>query len=220
MKEELILKVKPETLDSLMNALVDITSEMKAAAPDQQVRFGDEVYMTCLCLENTVLGAIRQVELKKKRGQRDCRITGSPERRAGAAGTAGKLVNRKKESVESRRGSIPLAPRYKPLKFRFMAKNFNQGRRAERQFKQKLRTMISSAAHTQNIADQAMDLAGQFMTEDAISNSDAYRVIENVSCACEEAMQVLIEELKKGTRLYEILPDDSDDIKRKAIEEL
>ena len=29
MKEELILK--PETLDSLINALVDITSEMKAA---------------------------------------------------------------------------------------------------------------------------------------------------------------------------------------------
>ena len=69
MKEELILKVKPETLDSLMNALVDITSEMKAAAPDQQVRFGDEDYMTCLCLENTVLGAIRQVELKKKEGK-------------------------------------------------------------------------------------------------------------------------------------------------------
>ena len=45
------------------------------------------------------------------------------------------------------------------------------------------------------------------MTEDAISNSDAYRVIENVSCVCEEAMQVLIEELKKGARLYEILPD-------------
>ena len=69
MKEELILKVKPETLDSLMNALVDITSEMKAAAPDQQVRFGDGVYMTCQCLENTVLGAIRQVELKKKEGK-------------------------------------------------------------------------------------------------------------------------------------------------------
>lgn len=69
MKEELILKVKPEPLDSLINALVDITSEMKAAAPDPQVRFGDEVYMTCLCLENTVLGAIRQVELKKKEGK-------------------------------------------------------------------------------------------------------------------------------------------------------
>lgn len=98
-----------------------------------------------------------------------------------------------------------------------MAKNFNQGR-AERQFKQKLRTMISSAAHAQNIADQAMELAGQFMTEDAISSSDAYRVLENVSCVCEEAMQVLCEELQKGTRLYEILPNDSDDIKRKAIE--
>lgn len=69
MKEELILKVKPATLDSLMNALVDITSEMEAAAPDPQVRFGDEVYMTCLCLENMVLGAIRQVELKKKEGK-------------------------------------------------------------------------------------------------------------------------------------------------------
>ena len=69
MKEELILKVKPETLDSLMNALVDITSEMKAATPDPMVRFGDEVYMTCLRLENTVLGAIRQVELKKKEGK-------------------------------------------------------------------------------------------------------------------------------------------------------
>ena len=34
MKEELIMKVKPETLDSLMNALVDITGEMKAAAPN------------------------------------------------------------------------------------------------------------------------------------------------------------------------------------------
>ena len=33
-------------------------------------------------------------------------------------------------------------------------------------------------------------LTGQFMTEDEISNSDAYRVIENVSCVCEEAMQV------------------------------
>lgn len=62
-----------------------------------------------------------------------------------------------------------------------MAKNFNP-RTAESLFKQKLRTMIGSTAHTQNIADQAMELAGQFMTEDEISNSDAYRVIENVSC--------------------------------------
>ena len=89
-----------------------------------------------------------------------------------------------------------------------MAKNFNP-RTAESLFKQKLRTMIGSTAHTQNIADQeAMELAGQFMTEDEISNSDAYRVIENVSCVCEEAMQVLVEELQKGTRLHEILTGD------------
>lgn len=43
-----------------------------------------------------------------------------------------------------------------------MAKNFNP-RTAESLFKQKLRTMIGSTAHTQNIADQAMELAGQFM---------------------------------------------------------
>lgn len=67
-----------------------------------------------------------------------------------------------------------------------MAKNFNP-RTAESLFKQKLRTMIGSTAHTQNIA---------------------YRVIENVSCVCEEAMQVLVEELQKGTRLHEILTGD------------
>lgn len=72
-----------------------------------------------------------------------------------------------------------------------MAKNFNP-RTSESLFKQKLRTMIGSATHTQNIADQAMDLAEQFMTEGELINSDAYRVIENVSCVCEEAMQVLI----------------------------
>lgn len=88
-----------------------------------------------------------------------------------------------------------------------MAKNFNP-RTAESLFKQKLRTMIGSAAHTQNITDQTMQLAGQFMTEDEISNSDTYRVIENVSCVCEEAMQVLVEELQKGTRLHEILTGD------------
>lgn len=88
-----------------------------------------------------------------------------------------------------------------------MAKNFNP-KTTESLFKQKLRTMIGGAAHTQNIADQTMELAGQFMTEDEISNSDTYRVIENVSCVCEEAMQVLVEELQKGTRLHEILTGD------------
>lgn len=100
-----------------------------------------------------------------------------------------------------------------------MAKKFNP-RTAESLFKQKLRTMIGSAAHTQNIADQAMELTRLFMTEDELRNSDAYRVLENVSCVCEEALQVLCEELQKGTRLHKILTDGSDGIKRKAIEEL
>ena len=89
----------------------------------------------------------------------------------------------------------------------------------ERQFKQKLRTMISCVIHTQNIADQAMDIANRLMSDKEKSDSDAYRVIENVSCVCEEAMQVLCEELQKGTRLYEVLPVEADDIRQKAIEE-
>ena len=88
-----------------------------------------------------------------------------------------------------------------------MAKNINQAK-VERQYKQKMLAMTGSLSHTLNIADQTMDLAEQFMTEEELSNSDAYRVIENVSCVCEEAMQVLVEELQKGTRLHEILTGD------------
>ncbi len=77
-----------------------------------------------------------------------------------------------------------------------MAKNFNQGR-AERQFMQKLRMMISSAAHIQNIADQAMELSEQFMTEGELINSDAYRVLENLTCVCEDALRVLCNAISK-----------------------
>lgn len=77
-----------------------------------------------------------------------------------------------------------------------MAKNFNQ-KTAENLFRHKLRTMIGSVAHTQNVADQAMELAGQFMTEDAQGNSDTYRILENVSCVCEEALLVLSEAICK-----------------------
>lgn len=89
-----------------------------------------------------------------------------------------------------------------------MAKNFNP-RTAESLFKQKLRTMIGSTAHTQNIADQAMELAGQFMTEDEISQLGCLPGDRECElCVCEEAMQVLVEELQKGTRLHEILTGD------------
>ena len=62
-----------------------------------------------------------------------------------------------------------------------MAKNINQAK-VERQYKQKMLAMTGSVSHTLNIADQAMDLAEQFMTEGELINSDAYRGLENLSC--------------------------------------
>ena len=95
----------------------------------------------------------------------------------------------------------------------------------EAQFKQKLRTLIGSVTHTQNVADQALALAKGLMTEAEQADSDACRVIENVSCACEEALQVLCEELQKGTRLREIIGDENNEavltaFERRAICEL
>lgn len=75
----------------------------------------------------------------------------------------------------------------------------------EAQYKQKLRTLIGSVTHTRNIADQALALAKNLMTEAEQEDSDACRVIENVSCVCEEALQVLFDELQRGTRLHEII---------------
>lgn len=69
MKEKLIMRVSPETLGNLLDALVDVTSEMRSAEPDQDERFGDEFYKTCLCMENAVLGIIRQRELKRQEGK-------------------------------------------------------------------------------------------------------------------------------------------------------
>lgn len=93
----------------------------------------------------------------------------------------------------------------------------------EAQYKQKLRTLIGSTTHTQNIADQTLALAKDLMTEVEQEDSDACRVIENVSCVCEEALQVLCEELQRGTRLYERLCEgesEVDGIAEKAIRDL
>jgi hypothetical protein len=93
----------------------------------------------------------------------------------------------------------------------------------EAQYKQKLRTLIGSTTHTQNVADQALALAKDLMTEVEQEDSDACRVIENVSCVCEEALQVLCEELQRGTRLYERLckgESEVDGIAEKAIRDL
>lgn len=87
----------------------------------------------------------------------------------------------------------------------------------EAQYKQKLRTLIGSVTHTQNIADQALALAKNLMTEAEQEDSDACRVIENVSCACEEALQVLCEELQRGTRLHEIICKENEPTPLNAI---
>ena len=63
-----------------------------------------------------------------------------------------------------------------------MAKNINQAK-VERQYKQKMLAMTGSVSHTLNIADQAMDLAEQFMTEGELSNSDAYYMQQQVRLA-------------------------------------
>lgn len=65
------------------------------------------------------------------------------------------------------------------------------------QFRQKLRTLIGCVTHTQNIADQATALAGNIMTVKEQADSDALRVIENLSCVCEELLEVIYRELKK-----------------------
>ena len=77
-----------------------------------------------------------------------------------------------------------------------MAKNINQAK-VERQYKQKMLAMTGSVSHTLNIADQAMDLAEQFMTEGELINSDAYRVLENLTCVCEDALRVLCNAISK-----------------------
>lgn len=97
-----------------------------------------------------------------------------------------------------------------------MAKTTDR-KKQEAQFKNKLRTMIGCVTHMQVVADQAMEMAGRFMTEEA-DNSDALRVIENLSCVCEEALQVFYEELQKGTRLYERLCEDEPEVCSKLAE--
>ena len=94
MKETLLKKVKPETLEKLLSAFGDVLDEIKDAVPNKNERLRDELYTSLLVMNYDAFQTLRW-QAEETRGQRDCRITGSPERRAGAAGTAGKLVNRK-----------------------------------------------------------------------------------------------------------------------------
>lgn len=49
MKETLLMKVNPNTLDNLMDELTSAIIQMKDAEPLQGSRFKDEVYTMCVC---------------------------------------------------------------------------------------------------------------------------------------------------------------------------
>ncbi|CDD82479.1 uncharacterized protein BN666_01838 [Bacteroides sp. CAG:462] len=66
MKESLLTKVSPETLDSLMNALTTAIHQMKDAEPVPSFRLRDAGYAVCSCFQQQVLAAIRKSSLKKQ----------------------------------------------------------------------------------------------------------------------------------------------------------
>lgn len=68
-------------------------------------------------------------------------------------------------------------------------------------WRQKLMALVGCVTHTQVVADQAIGIANKFMRYDEMDGSDAVRTVENLSCMCEEALQVICAELAKGTRL-------------------
>lgn len=84
-------------------------------------------------------------------------------------------------------------------------KEQNTKKRAAQQYRLKVSKLINSAAIAHTVADQALQLATRCMTDEEREDSDACRVMENLSCACEEVLQVLCEELNRDTRLYEVL---------------
>ncbi len=78
-----------------------------------------------------------------------------------------------------------------------MAKNKNVNRADPKVlYVQKLRSLVGTVLHAQNMADQAMALARRAMTASEAEDSDALHVMENLSCACEEALEVLFNEIR------------------------
>lgn len=66
MKTSLLDKVKPESLDVLLDALTDVMNEVKEIEPDKDERRKDEDYAACLSMSLTVFGALRRQVLEKK----------------------------------------------------------------------------------------------------------------------------------------------------------
>lgn len=60
MEETLLMKVKPETLEALMNATSDAVNEIKEAVPDRDERLRDEHYVFCLTLNLDIVQVLRR----------------------------------------------------------------------------------------------------------------------------------------------------------------
>ena len=60
MEETLLMKVKPETLEALMNATSDAVNEIKEAVPDRDERLHDEHYALCLTLNLDIIQVLRR----------------------------------------------------------------------------------------------------------------------------------------------------------------
>lgn len=66
MKTSLLDKVKPESLDALLDALTDVMNEVKEIEPDKDERRKDEDYAACLGMSLTVFGALRRQVLENQ----------------------------------------------------------------------------------------------------------------------------------------------------------
>ena len=72
------------------------------------------------------------------------------------------------------------------------------------QWRHKLMTLVGCVTHAQVVADQAIGLANRFMKYDEMDDSDAVRTVENLSCMCEEALQVRGSAMVKPNKLIRI----------------
>ena len=66
MKETLLKKVKPETLEKLFSAVGDVLDEIKDAVPNKNERFRDESYTSLLVMNYDAFQTLRWHEQKKQ----------------------------------------------------------------------------------------------------------------------------------------------------------
>lgn len=64
-------------------------------------------------------------------------------------------------------------------------------------FKDKLETLVGVVLRAQKVADEARDIANGFMDEKEVSDSDICRVIENLSVACEEVLELCYNQINR-----------------------